>query len=596
MRKHLLQDFTQVYHLDLHGNVRQNPKLSGTTHNVFGIQVGVGITVAVRSSKHLSGTEKGGYTVAEQVQPNQQNHDGQPNPPLQTHDADEDRRGGLGGHAVYPPTPEKRGLGVGDTVYPPTPSDSAHLHYHRVPEFWTGAEKLAYLTDNVRLKTRQDSLNTVDWEGLTPDARHTWRIAEHADEFAALMPMGSKAAKAAKSQDSETIFKLFSHGINTSRDKVVYNYNQMLLIQQIQRFVEAYNLEVDRFRRSGQPKDIDNFVRYTDIKWSLMLKEELKRGNYEHFNSEKIRVALYRPFTKRFLYFSELLVDARGLQPYIFPDLNSQKENLAVYVAGIGDRKGFGSLVTNHISSYDLAFEKTQTFPFYTYDPDGGNRRENITDWALAQFRAQYGDETISKWDIFYYVYALLHHPVYRERYADNLKRDLPRIPYAPEFRAFADAGKKLADLHLNYETLPGVKLEWQTKPNTPINYRVKKMRLMQPHPPTFSSFVPHGEGEESGQRSYKVYDQLVVNETLTLAGIPPEAFAYRLGNRSALEWIVDQYQVKTDKRSGITSDPNAYSDDEQYIVRLVERVVQVSVETAAIVAALAGYALGAEA
>ena len=193
----------------------------------------------------------------------------------------------------------------------------------------------------------------------------------------------------------------------------------------------------------------------------------------------------------------------------------------------------------------------------------------------------------ISKWDIFYYVYALLHHPTYRTKFADNLKRELPRIPFVSNsppqcvgeglrvgsFWAFAEAGKQLADLHLNYETIKPYELKWETAAGKPINYRVEKMKFKNPLPAS-----PAGEGGE------KKFEALEYNDTLTLKGIPKEAFDYKLGNRSALHWIVDQYQVSTDKRSGITSDPNSYSDDERYIVNLVERVTRVSVETVAIV------------
>ncbi len=171
-----------------------------------------------------------------------------------------------------------------------------------------------------------------------------------------------------------------------------------------------------------------------------------------------------------------------------------------------------------------------------------------------------YWDETIDKWAIFHYVYGLLHHPGYREKFADNLKRELPRIPFAPDFRAFAEAGKKLAKLHLDYESETEWELEFQETPGEPLSYRVAdKMRLT------------------------KDKARLIVNKSLTLSGIPPEAFEYRLGNRSALEWVIDQYQVSTDKRSSITSDPNR-EDDEKYIVRLVGQVITASVETMKIV------------
>ena len=188
---------------------------------------------------------------------------------------------------------------------------------------------------------------------------------------------------------------------------------------------------------------------------------------------------------------------------------------------------------------------------------------KNITDWSLNQFRSHYGDDAITKWDLFYYVYGLLHHPGYRTKFADNLKRDLPRIPFAPDFQAFAAAGKELARLHLDYEQLTPYPLRWVETEGAPLSYKVEdKMRLS------------------------KDKTALRVNPTLTLEGVPPETFLYRLGNRNALEWVIDQYQASEDKRSGVRSDPNR-SDDLEYIVRLVGQVVRVGVETVRIVAAL---------
>jgi predicted helicase len=211
----------------------------------------------------------------------------------------------------------------------------------------------------------------------------------------------------------------------------------------------------------------------------------------------------------------------------------------------------------------------SQCFPFYTYDEDGTNRRENITDWALEKFRAQYGDGAITKWDIFHYVYAVLHHPLYRERYAANLKRELPRLPFAPDFHAFRCAGARLAEIHVNYEQVAEYPLERLEQKGVALDWRVQRMKLS------------------------KDKQSLVYNEFLTLGGIPLEVYEYRLGNRSALEWVVDQYQVTTDKRSGITNDPNRANDPE-YIVRLVGQVVAVSLETVKIVGALPALGIDA--
>jgi predicted helicase len=220
-------------------------------------------------------------------------------------------------------------------------------------------------------------------------------------------------------------------------------------------------------------------------------------------------------------------------------------------------------LATNLIPDMHLvgAGANAQTFSFYTYSTDGTNRRENITDWALQQFQSKYGPE-VTKWDIFYYVYGMLHHPEYRERYKENLKRDLPHIPLLNRQEAFETCvriGKHLMDVHLNYEQAKEYPLDEIENHDVPFSTVVEKMKLT----PDRAS--------------------VIINESLTLSGIPQECFQYRLGNRSALEWVIDQYQVSKDKRSGIESDPNRI-DDEGYIVRLVGQVITVSVETVKLV------------
>jgi len=258
------------------------------------------------------------------------------------------------------------------------------------------------------------------------------------------------------------------------------------------------------------------------------------------------------------LYFDRKLNAEIYSSEKCFPNLAAERENLAIVVSDMGCRSASPSaLCTRNLSDLHLCvtLDGHQCFPFYIYEPDGTDRRENITEWALKQYREHYRDKKISKWDIFHYVYALLHHSGYRVKFADNLKKSLPRIPFAPDFWAFARAGKDLAELHLNYESLPPYELQFVESPGVPLSYIVEKMKL-------------------SADKT-----SLRVNDSLTLAGIPPAAFEYRLGNRSALDWVIDQYRVTEDKRSGIRSDPNR-ADDPEYIVRLVGQVVRVSVET----------------
>ena len=275
------------------------------------------------------------------------------------------------------------------------------------------------------------------------------------------------------------------------------------------------------------------------------------------------------------IYYDKVFVDRPGRFRSYFPNIASEVANRVICCTDVAYRSpSVSALIVSSIPNLSICSttDSHQCFPFYTYDEDGSNRRENITDWALEQFRQHYADPAISKWDIFTYVYGLLHHPGYRSRYAADLKRELPRIPFAPDFRRFSLAGKQLAELHLNYEKAEIYDLDWKHL-KAPISTRVDKMRP--------------GKKRESHAGDYKVFDSLRYNDTLVTRRIPEGAFAYRLGNRSALEWVIDQYRVKTDKRSGITHDPNGYSDDERYIIDLLGRVITVSLKTVEIVDAL---------
>ena len=486
MRKHLQKDFTQIYHLDLHGNVRKNPKLSGTTHNVFGIQVGVGITIAIRNS----------------------------NNPKQI------------------------------------------LKYYRVPEYWHSTDKLTFLAAN-------KSISNINWLDLQPDSRNTWMTEGMQVDFSKLLAIGTKEAKNSRMIDNSVIFRMYSGGVKTNRDGWVYDFNEANLVTKVKNFIETYNGEVDRWRRRGNaPLQVDEFVTYDDtkIKWSESLKFNLQRAIYLDFKEEKIRQSLYRPYCKQWLFFDRILNERTYQFPQIFPLPMTEKENIVICLSGIGSNKPFHCLASNIIPCLDM-LEKAQCFPFYIYAEDGGNCRENITDWVHKQFQDKYGPE-VTKWDIFHYVYGMLHHPQYRERYKENLKRDLPHIPLLRRREAFetcAQIGKQLMDIHLNYEQAKEYRLKWVENQDIPFSWRVEKMKL-------------------TSDRT-----AVMVNESLTLSGIPQECFQYRLGNRSALEWVIDQYQVSTDKRSGIESDPNRL-EDEEYIVRLVGKVVTVSVETVKLV------------
>ena len=406
-------------------------------------------------------------------------------------------------------------------------------------------------------------VGNVTWRELQPNARQMWLTEGLRDDFETFIPMGTKAAKAAKGEAEGTIFKTYSLGIVTSRDAWVYHFKEAALQENMTRMTEFYNAEVGRWEgRTDRQLSVNDFVN-TDrrkIKWTDRLKAELKKGKQVTFSPEKIRASLYRPFTKSHLYFDRLMNQRVYVMPSIFPTPETEQENRVICVPSTGARADFWCFLSNVIPNLTLTgTDGNQCFPFYLYDEDGTNRRENITDWALSQFRAHYADETITKWDIFHYNYALLHHPEYRETYQVNLKHDLPHLPFAPDFWQFVEIGSALADLHVNYENLDVLPNLIETPP---LNWRVEKMALS------------------------KDKTSLRYNESLTVADIPPEVFDYRLGTRSALEWIIDRYRVKPDPNgSGIVADPNGV--DAQYIVRLVGQVMHVSVETVRLVGEL---------
>ena len=446
------------------------------------------------------------------------------------------------------------------------------------------------------------------WAPVTPDRKNNWLSHGDGTEFDGFPPIG-------EAPEEPGLFAEYTPAPNTARDAWVYNFRLASLKQNIKRTSSAYNDHVARWRALEQkPETPDDFVEYNDqeISWSRDLKKDLQREHTVTIAPSKFRVSLYRPFAKEHMFFDRILVEEVYRLPQILPNAETSKENRLICVTSIGSEKPFMAMATDTIPNYHLvgAGAGTQCFPFYTYAEDGTHRRENITDWALEQFRAHYHDPSITKWDIFHYIYAVLHHPEYRERYAANLRRELPRIPFAachPEaaessasprtpnegpmqlagtstaadksigpsahkergpqddsavFHAFAKAGQRLAEIHVHYEQQPEYKLMKVEKKGEKLDYRVEKMKLS------------------------KDKTTLIYNRFLTLSGVPKETYEYRLGNRSALEWVIDQYQISIDKRSGITNDPNR-ENDEKYILRLIGQVVTVSLETVRIVQSL---------
>jgi predicted helicase len=473
--------------LDLGGDVRDNPRLSGTRHNVFGITVGVAITLLVR------------------------------------------RRTEVG---LRPAT----------------------LRYSRVGEYWTRREKLDYL------QSHADYL-AVPWRILEPDERGNWLTSDMGAGFDAFMPLGSKQAKQGRAGAGEAVFQTFSLGVNTNRDSWVYGFSREQLLRNVGLLVDTYNGDLGRWMAAGRPGEArvaEGLVTRdeTRIKWSSRLTEHLLRGTPASVHPAKVRRAMYRPFASRLLYFGPLLIHRPGHFDAIYPTSDSERENLTICVTDAGSEKPFMVLATNRLTDLHLvgAGAGTQCFPLYVYGDDG-HSADNVGRAALAEYRRRYGPE-VSTRDVFDYVYAILHSGEYRSRFGENLKRQLPRIPFvgAADFPRWVQAGHALVELHVGYECAQAYPLE-ECFSRNPMSYRVERMKL-------------------SPEK-----DAVIVNGSLTLRGVPLEVFRYELGGRSALEWVLNQYQVRRDTRSGIVSDPND-PDDPQAIVQLVKKVVSVSLET----------------
>ena len=441
----------------------------------------------------------------------------------------------------------------------------AQLHYHDIGDYLSREEKLDIIKNF-------GSIRAIPWQHLHPDEHGDW-INLRTDGYSSFIPIGDKTTKG--KSVSQSIFNIFSLGLATARDSWCYNFSYHVLKENIQSCIAYFN-KLSRNFAAQSEIDVDFFVEYDPSKfsWSRPQKKDLSEGKQYEYNEQNCRVSLYRPFCKQNCYFHKTLNGMTYMQPRIFP--TSQCENLVIQVTGVSSSKPFSCFVTDKIPDLQLLFNG-QGFPLYWYEKQegylnfGGDeavgnliRHQAITDWALEKFRNAYADHKIGREDIFYYVYGLLHSPEYRKRFENDLRKELPRIPFAADFWAFSRAGRELAHWHLNYETVEPYPLQ----ENSAGDFRVTKMR-----------FPKKG-----------VRDTIIYNATTTLSGIPPEAYDYVVNGKSAIEWIMERYAVTTDKKSGIVNDANDWCrehNNPRYIIDLLKRIVRVSLETVRIVKSL---------
>lgn len=449
------------------------------------------------------------------------------------------------------------------------------LHYRDIGDYLSREEKLEVVR-NAR------SYVGLDWAEITPSSEGDWLNQRSAD-FGLYAPIASRA----KGDAHQTrIFAEYSSGLQTNRDSWVYNSSSSKLSFNVERMITAYNEEVARWIASSKPTPVEDFVDLDPkrISWSRSLRTHLARERRISFDSEKAAFkSMYRPFFKQNVYFDSFLNHERSRLPSFFPAPGIA--NLGFTLSGSGSIAPFATLMSDVMPDLVLpgAGNPSFFFPRYTFeerasddtlfaslDDDGlpYRRIDNITDEILTDYRKSFGDE-VTKDEIFFYVYGLLHSSDYRQQFKGDLKKMLPRIPKVRSFQAFSDAGRSLSELHLGYEKVEPYALDVQRGVNA--SYRVEKMK--------------YGRAGRVSDKSTVIY-----NSDITVSGIPEEAHEYMLGSRSAIDWIIERYQVKTDKASGIVNDPNDWAEEQgnpRYILDLLARIVTVSVETVKIVRSL---------
>ncbi|MDZ8080066.1 MAG: type ISP restriction/modification enzyme [Nostoc sp. DcaGUA01] len=393
---------------------------------------------------------------------------------------------------------------------------------------------------NLLAKTPFDKVSFLH---INPDDKSNWINLSDKD-FDCLIPIISKDVKSG--QGEQAIFKLFSSGIKTQRDEWVYDLSKSELENRMKFFVDVY----ERKRITSEELGFD-------IKWDRELNNYLKRGISKKFDKGLIVRSTYRPFIKKYLYFDKHFNGMTYQLPQIFP--SSSIENKAIWIKSGIDAADF-CIGIKYIPDV-LTNGGSQCIPLYRYDKDG-KRIDNITDWGLAQFQTHYNDSTITKLDIFYYTYSVLHNPAYRTKYELNLKREFPRIPFYDGFHKWVNWGKQLMDLHINYETV-------EPYPLKRIDLSLAKNRTPKAK---LKADIANGT--------------IILDDVTTLEGIPKIAWEYRLGNRCALEWILDQYKEKKPKDPTIAEKFNTYcfADYKEQVIDLLQRVCTVSVETMEII------------
>lgn len=472
-RKCVEDEFDYAYIIDTKSDVRTNPKIAGTTHNVFGIQTGVAIMLLVKKEKREN--------------------------------------------------------------------ERCLIRYVALDEYWKKEEKLNWFSTH--------GMAHIGFEIISPDTKHNW-INQTNNKYDDLLPLADKDVKAGRSD--KALFKLFSSGLKTQRDEWMYDVTSAMLEEKVKYFTHVY----EQTRKNPKNKE------KMKIKWDRELSKYLSAGIKKKYQPEAIIPCSYRPFIKMHFYFDKHF---NGMTYQWFDIYKKGEQNRYIAFSAPGNNKSFHLLSSDGL--IDLHFTgDAQCLPLYRFS-ESGERIENITDWGLQQFQDHYKNTKITKEDIFHYVYAVLHHPAYRKKYEQNLKREFPRVPFYDDFRQWAKWGKALMDLHLNYE---------QAK-KYPVHILEAFLDV---------TLEEHTAALKPRLKARKESGEIGIDGITTITNVPAEAWEYKLGNRSALEWILDQYKESAPKDPTIREKFNTYhfQDHKEQVIDLLQRVCTVSIETMKII------------
>ncbi|WRB84567.1 DEAD/DEAH box helicase [Helicobacter pylori] len=428
------------------------------------------------------------------------------------------------------------------------------IHYHDIGDYLKREEKLNRLSNFT-------NLDSIKFETITPNAKGDW-INQRNDDFEKLIPL-----KRDKKLQNSSVFDINSLGVVSGRDPWVYHFSPNALKQSVQNCIETYNADLKRFnerfreafkQRTKGVKSAELYKHLNDkeittdktkIAWTDGLKNHLiKNKNLQESHEKRIRLALYCPFNKQWLYWDKDWIHRQGEFSKIFPDKSAQN---VVINTGVGNGKNFSALVSDAIPDRHFIGD-TQAYPLYHYD-DLGNRYNAISGYALNLFRRHYKDNSITEEEIFYYIYAILHHKGYLEKYKNSLAKEAPRIALSEDFKELSTLGKELGELHLNYE-------------NGEMHESVKYTTLMNAEVAGYYDVV----------QMIKKGDCIKYNHHITITQIPQKAFEYVVNGKSAIDWVIERYQKTTDKDSLIENNPNDYKGG-KYVFELLCRVIKLS-------------------